>query len=62
MYKYEMDPVSIVGDTERKRFRPQTDGQTDRVKPAYPPFNFVEAGVWLDITASGNGLRSDNNN
>ena len=21
-----------------------TDGQTDKVKPAYPPFNFVEAG------------------
>ena len=22
----------------------QTDGQTDKVKPVYPPFNFVEAG------------------
>ena len=21
-----------------------TDGQTDKVKPVYPPFNFVEAG------------------
>ena len=52
MCKYEMDPASIVEDTERTRFCPQTDrrtdGQTDRrtddVKPVYPPFNFVEAG------------------
>ena len=46
MCKYEMDPTSIVEDTERT---PQTDGQmngrTDDVKPVYPPFNFVEAGV-----------------
>ena len=21
-----------------------TDGQTDKAKPVYPPFNFVEAG------------------
>ena len=39
MCKYEMDLMSIVEDTER------TDGQTDKVKPVYPPFNFVEAGV-----------------
>ena len=48
MCKYEMDPMSIVEDTEQTRFCPQTDGQTDRrtdkVKPVYPPFNFVEAG------------------
>ena len=34
MCKYEMDPMSIVEDTERARFCPQTDrrtdGQTDR--------------------------------
>ena len=34
MCKYEMDPMSIVEDTERTRFCPQTDrrtdGQTDR--------------------------------
>ena len=47
--------MSIVEDTERTRFCPQTDrrtdgrtdgrmdGQTDKVKPVYPPFNFVEA-------------------
>ena len=43
-----MDPMSIVEDTERTRFCPQmdrlTDGQTDKVIPVYPPFNFVEAG------------------
>ena len=38
MCKYE-----IVGDTEGTRFWPQTDGQTDDVKPVYPLFNFVEA-------------------
>ena len=45
MCKYEMDPMSIVEDTERTRFCPQTDGQTDKVKPVYPLFNFIEAGV-----------------
>ena len=49
MCKYEMDPMSIVEDTERTRFCPQTDrqtdGQTDKVIPVYPPINFVEAGV-----------------
>ena len=48
MWKYEMDPMSIVEDTERTRFCPQTDGrtdgQTDKVMPVYPPLNFVEAG------------------
>ena len=43
----EMDPTSIVEDTERTRFCPQTgrrtDGETDKVKPVYPTFNFVEA-------------------
>ena len=49
MCKYEMDPASILEDTERTRFGPQMDGQTDRrtdnVKPVYPSFNFIEAGV-----------------
>ena len=48
MCKYEMDPMSIVADTERTRFCPQTDRrtdrQTDKVIPVYPPFNFVEVG------------------
>ena len=39
MCKYEMDSTSIVEDTEGTRFCPQTD----KVKPVYPPFNFVEA-------------------
>ena len=44
MCKYEMDAMSILEDTERTRFCPQTDiFQTDKVKPVYPPFNFVEA-------------------
>ena len=29
MCKYEMDPASIVEDTEQTGFCPQTDGQTD---------------------------------
>ena len=45
--------IRIIEDRERKRLCPQTDrrtdGRTDRrtdkVKPVYPPFNFVEAGV-----------------
>ena len=40
MCKYEMDSMSIVEDTERTRFCPQTD----KVKPVYPPFNFAEVG------------------
>ena len=44
MCKYHMDPTSIVEDSEQTRFCPQTDRQTDKVKPVYPPFNFVEAG------------------
>ena len=44
MCKYAMDPVSIVEDTE------WTDGQTDKVKPVDPPFNFVEAeGMILSL-------------
>ena len=40
--------MSIVEDTERTQFCPQTDrrtdGQTDKVIPVYLPINFVEAG------------------
>ena len=35
MCKYEMDPMSVVEDTERTRFCPQTDGQGDT---SIPPF------------------------
>ena len=50
IFKHEMDLMSIVEDTERKRFCPQTDGQTagrmDRQTRwnHYPSFNFVEVG------------------
>ena len=48
MYKYEMDPVSIIKKTEQTRFCPQTDGRmdgrTDRQgETSIPPFSFVEA-------------------
>ena len=29
MYKYKIDPASIVDDTERTQSHPQMDGQTD---------------------------------
>ena len=51
MCKYEMDPASIVEDTERTRFCPQTDrrtGQTDgqgELSSYTPHFNEVEGGV-----------------
>ena len=58
MYKYEMDSTSIVVDTERTWFCPQTDRrQTDKVKPVYPPFNFVEAGV-QQVEVIGHNMKS----
>ena len=58
MCKYEMDLASIVEDTEWKLFRSQTDGQMDKrthkVKPVYPPFNFVGAGgMIIPLIAGG---------
>ena len=58
MCKYEMDPASIMEDTERTRFSPQTDGHMDRrtdgrtddEKPVYPPFNFVEAVGLMNVS------------
>ena len=45
MCKYEMDPMSIVEDTEWTRFCPQTDRHTDgQGETSIPPFNFVEVG------------------
>ena len=43
MCKYEMDPTSIVEDTEQTWFCPQTDRRT-RWNQYTPPFNFIEAG------------------
>ena len=36
--------VSTDGQTDG-----QTDGRTDKVKPLYPPFNFVEAGGIMSV-------------
>ena len=36
MHKYELDPASIVEDTEWTWFCPQTDRRIDNVKPVYP--------------------------
>ena len=45
MCKYEMDPTSIVEDTDWTRFCPQRDGQTDgQGETSIPSFNFVEVG------------------
>ena len=33
MCEYEMDPACIVEDTERTRFRPQTDSRTNQYIP-----------------------------
>ena len=50
MCKYEMDPTGIVEDTERTRFCPQTDRQTDgQGETSIPPFNFVEAVGIINI-------------
>ena len=46
MGTYEMDPASIVENTEWTHLRPQTDKQTDgQSETRIPPFNFVESGV-----------------
>ena len=43
MCKYKMDLANIV--TERTRFCPRTEGQTDgRRETSIPPFNFFEPG------------------
>ena len=49
MCKYEMDPASIVEDTERTWFCTQTErwtyGQTDKVKPVYPASTSLSRGI-----------------
>ena len=50
MCMYEMDPTSIVEDTEWTQFCPQRDRQMDRRTDRqtrwnqYTPFNFIEVG------------------
>ena len=57
MCKYEKDPASIVEDTEQKRFCPhtnrRTDGQTDKVKPVYPPSTWLSEGYKVQWLWSG---------
>ena len=52
MCKYEMDPVSIVEDTERARFGLETDGwadgRTDGLSETSIPLNFI--GGWYNYT------------
>ena len=47
MCKYEMDPISIVEDTERTRFCPQTDRRTDgQGETSIPPFQLRWSGAY----------------
>ena len=57
MCKYEIDPASIVENTEQTPFCPQMDRLTDRRidrqmdgqgETSIPPFKFVESGVSLN--------------
>ena len=57
MCKYEMDPMSIVEDTERTRFCPQTDRRTDgQGDTSIPPFQLRWSGgyknIWISIEIS----------
>ena len=49
MYKYEMDSTRTVGAAERTWDAEQidglTDGQTDGVKPIYPPTTSLCGGI-----------------
>ena len=47
----EMDPASIVEDTEWTPFCPQTDGQMDKVKPVYPLQLRWAGGILINCNA-----------
>ena len=52
MYKYEMDPIRTVGATEQTR----DAGQTDEVKPIYPPTTslcIISQFGWIYQPSSG---------
>ena len=51
MYKYEMDPASIVEDTEQHHsIHRQMDRRT-RWNQYTPPPNFIEVGVYVKIVS-----------
>ena len=71
MCKYEMDPASIVEDTERTWFCPQTDGQTDGQTEGWretsiPPFQLRWSGgyhqMWCNPTGYGKNWPVPNHN
>ena len=46
--------IQSGNDSVHRRTDGRTDGQTDKVKPVYPPFNFVEAaGIIMDLHKNG---------
>ena len=52
MCKYEMDPMSILEDTERTRFCPQTDRRTDgQGDTSIPPYQLRWRGGGYNKTA-----------
>ena len=53
MCKYEMDPMSIVEDTEQTRFCPQTDGQGETSKPL---FQLCWSGGIIMINVTGKSV------
>ena len=61
MCKYEMDPMSIVEDTERTRFCPQTDRQTDgqtdgQGEPSILPFQLRLSGGIITWNCMKHGI------
>ena len=53
MCKYEMDPMSIVEDTERTRLCPQTDRRTDgQGDTSIPPFQLRWSGGYNDSSTT----------
>ena len=53
MCKYEMDPMSIVEDTERTRFCPQTDRRRDgQGDTSIPPYQLRWSGGYNNVFLS----------
>ena len=57
MCKYEIDPMSIVEDTERIRFCRQTEGRTDgQGETSIPPFQLRWSGGYNQCNVQGHTL------